>query len=194
MKQSTFSDRLATYWMNTNSADAQSAVYALPNLDLKPDLNLKSLHAHEPVPVPVPVPTCEPRPTSASYTHGPVPVPAPTCEPRPGPTPTCEPRPAPASYTHEHGPGPTYEPRPAPGPTTRPHVSALHPTKWHSDVTTENLSQIWNISLETAQKTLQITTQFGMRSAIHPITRCYHMDHLHYNCHRLNTTFYTDGL
>ena len=80
MKQSAFSDRLATYWMNTSSADAQSAVYALPNLDLKPDLNLESLHACEPVPVPVP--NCEPRPASASYTHGPGPGPAPTYEPK----------------------------------------------------------------------------------------------------------------
>ena len=72
--------------------------------------------------------------------------------PGPGPAPTCEAGPAPASYTHEHGlgPAPTYEPRTAPGPTTRPHISTLHPTKWHIDVTPENLSQIWIIGLETA--------------------------------------------
>ena len=115
------------------------------------------------------------------------------CEPGPGPVPTCEPGPAPASYTP--APAPTYEPGPAPGPTIRPHVSTLHPTKRPSDVTPENFSRIWNIGLETAQRTLRITTQFGTRSAIHPITRCYHVDHLHYNRRRLlNTIFYTDGL
>ena len=45
MKQTTFSDQLATSWMNTNSANTQSAAYALQNLDLNPDLNLESLHA-----------------------------------------------------------------------------------------------------------------------------------------------------
>ena len=87
----------------------------------------------------------EPGPARASYSH--VPAPAPTCERGP----------ATASYTHEPGPGPapTYEPRPAPGHTNRPHVSALHPTKRHSDVTPENLSRIWNIGLETAQRTLK---------------------------------------
>ena len=35
-KRTTFSDRLTTSWMNMNSANVQSAVYALRNLDLNP--------------------------------------------------------------------------------------------------------------------------------------------------------------
>ena len=163
---------LATSWMNTNSANAQSAAYALPNNGPEPRPECRITSCNEPGP--------------EFY----------LCEAGPGPAPTCEPGTAPASYAHEHGPGPapTYEPGPAPGPTTRPHVSALHPTKRHSDATPENLIQIWNIGLETAQRTLRITTQFGTRSAIHPITRCSRVDHLHYNRHHLNTTFYMDGL
>ncbi len=39
----------------------------------------------------------------------------------------------------------------------------------HSCVTFENLSRKWNIGLETAKQTLQVTTQRGIRTAVHPL-------------------------
>ena len=65
---------------------------------------------------------------------------------------------------------------------------------WHSVVSVENLSQMWNIGLETVQWTLWVTTQHGVRSAIHPLNHRYRADHLHFHHCRLNSTFYTVGL
>ena len=42
-------------------------------------------------------------------------------------------------------------------------------------ITKEELSQSWGISLETARCTLQVTTQKGVRNAIHPLHWCHHM-------------------
>ena len=65
---------------------------------------------------------------------------------------------------------------------------------WHSVVSMENLSRMWNIGLETVQQMLWVTTQHGVRSAIHPLNRRYRVNHLHFHHCRLNSTFYTDGL
>ena len=65
---------------------------------------------------------------------------------------------------------------------------------WHSVVSVENLSQMWNIGLETVQWTLWVTTQHGVRSAIHPLNHRYRADHLHFHHCWLNSTFYTVGL
>jgi hypothetical protein len=40
----------------------------------------------------------------------------------------------------------------------------------HSKVTPEELSQKWSISLQMAKDTLRVTTQKGIRTAIHPMT------------------------
>ena len=64
----------------------------------------------------------------------------------------------------------------------------------HSSPTPETVSRLWNVGLETAQQTLRATTQQGIRSAVHPIFRCYWVDHLHFHRKRLHTTFHTDML
>ena len=46
----------------------------------------------------------------------------------------------------------------------------------HSDISPESLSRKWNIGLRTAKQTLEKTLQQGIRSAVHPITRCYQTD------------------
>ena len=73
-------------------------------------------------------------------------------------------------------------------------VSALFAQHRHSPVTAENLSRMWNVGLDTARRTLRATTQQGIRTAIHPITRRYRTDQLHLHRKRLNATFYTDTL
>ncbi len=64
----------------------------------------------------------------------------------------------------------------------------------HSKVTAKNVSRIWGIGLDTAHKTLRVTTQQGVRTALHPITKRYRVDHLNLHCKRLNSAFYTDTL
>jgi hypothetical protein len=48
----------------------------------------------------------------------------------------------------------------------------------HTKVTPEHLARAWNIGLEKAKETLRVTTQKGIRYAIHPIHRRYRVDHL----------------
>ena len=64
----------------------------------------------------------------------------------------------------------------------------------HSSPTPETVSRLWNVGLETAQRTLRATTQQGIRSAVHPIFRHYRVDHLHFHRKRLHATFHTDTL
>jgi hypothetical protein len=64
----------------------------------------------------------------------------------------------------------------------------------HSKVTPEELSRKWSIGLQTAKDTLRVTTQKGIRTAIHPMTRRVRVDHLHLHRPRLRGTWYTDTL
>ena len=64
----------------------------------------------------------------------------------------------------------------------------------HSKVTPQDLSRTLRIGLDTATKTLRATTQRGVHTALHPITRRYRVDHLAFNRKRLGGNFYTDGL
>jgi hypothetical protein len=48
----------------------------------------------------------------------------------------------------------------------------------HSKVSPENIARKWNIGLDRAKDTLRVTTQKGIRYAIHPIHRRYRVDHL----------------
>ena len=41
----------------------------------------------------------------------------------------------------------------------------------HSTVTPARVSQIFGVGLNTAQQTLAVTTQQGIRRAVHPLTR-----------------------
>jgi hypothetical protein len=52
-------------------------------------------------------------------------------------------------------------------------ISVTSTTNRNSVITKEYLSQLWGISLNTAAQTLQVTTQKGIKNAIHPIVRRY---------------------
>ena len=73
-------------------------------------------------------------------------------------------------------------------------VAATITSDRHTKVTPENLSRIWNVGLDTAKRALQVTTQRGIRTALHPLHRRYRVDHLHLNRRRLNGDWYTDTL
>ena len=49
----------------------------------------------------------------------------------------------------------------------------------HSRVTPKEVTRKWNIGLETVKNTLRVMTQYGIHMAVHPMTRCLHVDHLH---------------
>eukprot|EP00980_Cylindrotheca_fusiformis_P021607 scaffold8458_cov76-Cylindrotheca_fusiformis.AAC.3 len=55
-------------------------------------------------------------------------------------------------------------------------VSAIKSDSRNSVITAERLAQQFNIGLETARNTLKVTTQKGLRSAVHPISRRYRTD------------------
>ncbi|KAI2503235.1 Reverse transcriptase (RNA-dependent DNA polymerase) [Fragilaria crotonensis] len=64
----------------------------------------------------------------------------------------------------------------------------------HPQVTSENLSERWNIGLQQAKQTLQVTTQKGVRSAIMPLSRRYRTDLMYQQRKLRNQKFYTDTL
>ena len=77
---------------------------------------------------------------------------------------------------------------------TDTNISATITSERHSSVNFENLSRMWSIGLETARRTLQVTTQRGLRTAVHPLHRRYRVDHLHLNRRRLKGDWFTDML
>jgi len=48
----------------------------------------------------------------------------------------------------------------------------------HTNTTAEDLSEIWNISVDQARMTLDATTQHHVRSAIMPLSRRYRTDRM----------------
>jgi len=52
-------------------------------------------------------------------------------------------------------------------------ISATSTTQRGSSISKEYLSQLWGISLSAAAQTLQVTTQKGIKNAVHPIVRRY---------------------
>jgi hypothetical protein len=64
----------------------------------------------------------------------------------------------------------------------------------HTHVLTEEVARILRCGMDTAKQTLKVTTQRGVRQALHPLHRRYQMDHLNLNRKRINDTFYTDTL
>jgi hypothetical protein len=73
-------------------------------------------------------------------------------------------------------------------------VSSIITNDRHSAATPEDLAQLWNVSLQTAKDTVCVTTQKGIRTAIHPMTRRVRVDHLHFHQQQLQGTWYTDTL
>jgi hypothetical protein len=73
-------------------------------------------------------------------------------------------------------------------------ASSVITTDRHSKVGPEELASKWNIGLQTAKETLEVTTQHGVRTAVHPMTRRVRVDHLHLHRPLLRGTWYTDTL
>jgi len=58
-------------------------------------------------------------------------------------------------------------------PPTVTAILAYNTRHRHSNINSETLARQWGIGIETARKTLRVTTQAGIRHAIHPLHRQY---------------------
>jgi hypothetical protein len=75
-----------------------------------------------------------------------------------------------------------------------PTVSSAMINTRHSAVTPERASRLFGIGLNKAKDLLRVTTQRGIRTAVHPITRRYRVDHLDLHRNRLQGQWYCDWL
>ena len=64
----------------------------------------------------------------------------------------------------------------------------------HTRVNAENLARMWNIGLDSAKRTLQVTQQTGTRSATGPLHRMLRVDHLDLHRPRLKGVWFVDTL
>ena len=64
----------------------------------------------------------------------------------------------------------------------------------HSKITPEHVAKLMNIGMDKAKQMLRVTTQKGIRTAVHPITRRYRVDHLNLHSFRLAGQWYVDWL
>ena len=72
------------------------------------------------------------------------------------------------------------------------HIANITSRNRHCNISTESLSQKLRIGLNTARDTLKVTTQQGIRQAVHPITRRYRTDTMSLKICCLRATVYTD--
>ena len=73
-------------------------------------------------------------------------------------------------------------------------VATTMSDKRHNEITPTQIAKKFNIGQETTQRTLTMTTQQGIRTAIYPITRRYRVDLLQLNRRWLPGTWYTNTL
>jgi hypothetical protein len=78
-------------------------------------------------------------------------------------------------------------------PADLPNARGFQSSKRHSSQTPEELSNMWHIGIETAKKTLKVTMNRGIRSAVLPLSRRYRTD-LFYRKKHLHGKFYTDTM
>jgi hypothetical protein len=64
----------------------------------------------------------------------------------------------------------------------------------HSKVGPEELSRKWNIGLQMAKDTLDATTEHGVRTAVHPMSRRLRVNHLHLHRPRLKGMWFLDTM
>ena len=73
-------------------------------------------------------------------------------------------------------------------------VKAMKSKARHSVIMPEVISQKMNIGFYKTRYTLRVTTQKGVRHAVHRIHRRYRIDNMELNRNCLNEQFYTDQL
>ena len=74
------------------------------------------------------------------------------------------------------------------------YIKEVKSNERHSKVMPEHVSRVFGIGLNAAKNTLAVTTQRGVRHSIHPLNRCYRVDHLDLHQNRLKGQWYLDHL
>ena len=98
-----------------------------------------------------------------------------------------------ASAVNVHDIKPAHKPTILDTPLPTPNIATIIHERHHK-LTPKYISQKWNIGLNTAKKTIKVTNQLGVRSALGPLTWRYCTDMMQQNLRRLNTKFYTKTL
>ena len=78
-------------------------------------------------------------------------------------------------------------------PSDLPGLKTFQSSERHTSITPEAISEMWQIGVAQARKTIQVTTQRGVRSAIMPMARRYRSDRM-FQQRRLWQRFYTDTM
>ena len=73
-------------------------------------------------------------------------------------------------------------------------ASELRSNERHSAITPERVSKLFGVGHSKAKRMLKVTTQQGVRMAVHPLTRRYRTDHIHLNRRQLDGKWYLDHM
>jgi hypothetical protein len=73
-------------------------------------------------------------------------------------------------------------------------MAAVDTRARHTALTADEVSRKFGVGIETARNTLKVTTQYGIRHAVNPLTRRYRTDIMQSKRKRLNDTFYSDTM
>lgn len=74
------------------------------------------------------------------------------------------------------------------------NVSAVRRGEPQSEITPENVAKRWGIGIDVAKRTLQVTTQVGVRSIVHPAQRRFSTSMPHLRYPKLPGTYHADTL
>lgn len=73
-------------------------------------------------------------------------------------------------------------------------MSKVRANARHSSITVEHIARTMRIGIDKAKQMLKATTQKGVRTAVHPITRRYRVDHLDLHRNKLAGRWYVDWI
>ena len=80
------------------------------------------------------------------------------------------------------------------GWTENRRVGSIESNDRHSQIGPEELERKWNVGIQTAKDTLDVTTQHGVRTAVQPMNRRLRVDYLHLYRPLLRGTWFVDTL
>ncbi len=73
-------------------------------------------------------------------------------------------------------------------------AAALHSKSCQATISKEDLARKWGLGLATAARTLDVTTQKGIRNAVHPLHRRYRTNQQQLRYNQLSSRFYSDTM
>ena len=80
------------------------------------------------------------------------------------------------------------------GWTENRRVGSINSNDRHSQIRPGELARKWNVGIQTAKDTLDVTTQHSVRTAVQPMTRRLRVDRLHLHRPLLRGTWFADTL